>query len=91
MILDTEDELNFIKQAMTFFYANYHGKYILGGSTNAEVNAGPFNYSQYIADDKNCSLLGTYLVYFITHCIADYCEKNIEFYTSTSVIKHYLK
>ena len=65
VILDTDDELNFIKEAMGFFYANHHGKYILDGSTDAEINTGPFNYSQYIIDDDmNCTLLGTFSYIF---------------------------
>ena len=44
-----EDELNFIKAAMAFFYAHYHGKYLLGGSSNQN---GEIDFLNYLADDS---------------------------------------
>ena len=50
MILDTEQELNFLKHAIGFLYSNYNQNYTLGRST-ASV-PGPIDYSEYI---KNIS------------------------------------
>ena len=46
VILDTEQELNFLKHAIGFLYSNYNQNYTLGGST-ASV-PGPIDYSEYI-------------------------------------------
>ena len=50
VILDTEQELNFLKHAIGFLYSNYNQNYTLGGST-ASV-PGSIDYSEYI---KNIS------------------------------------
>ena len=50
MILDTEQELNFLKHVIGFLYSNYNQNYTLGGSTASDPR--PIDYSEYI---KNIS------------------------------------
>ena len=50
MILDAEQELNFLKHAIGFLYSNYNQNYTVGGSTAS--NPGQIGYSEYI---KNVS------------------------------------
>ena len=55
VILETEDELNFIINAMPFFPAHYHGKFILGGSTNMRYplcSSGGIRFSEYLPDSS---------------------------------------
>ena len=55
VILETEEELDFIKTAMAFFYAHYHGKYILGGSTNISQNNEIIGFSNYFPNSSGRS------------------------------------
>ena len=54
MILETEEELNFIINAIPFFPAHYHGKFILGGSTNERFPLcnGGLEFSNYLPDSS---------------------------------------
>ena len=52
VILETEEELNFIINAMPFLPAYYHGKFLLGGSTNQRFPScsGSIEFSNYLSD-----------------------------------------
>ena len=54
VLLETEDELEFIKSAMAFFYGHYHGKFLLGGSTNQNVTSqeSGIDFSNYLTSDS---------------------------------------
>ena len=65
MILDTEQELNFLKHAIGFLYSNYNQNYTVGGSTAS--NPGQIVYSEYIKNvsgiiDKLYTLIITLII-----------------------------
>ena len=48
--MDTEEELDFIKNALGFLYSNYNQNYTLGESTASDP--GPTDYSKYIKNES---------------------------------------
>ena len=54
--MNTEMELNFIKVAKGLLYSHYHGKFLLGGSTDQHAGIGTelsaIDYSDYIANSS---------------------------------------
>ena len=61
VVLDTEEELNFIKHAIGFLYSSYSQNYTLGGSTVSDP--GLIDYSKYI---KNASDIYFLVIIFKT-------------------------
>ena len=55
-VLDTEDELNFVREAKRFFFASYHSENLIGGSTNenvqSETGLEPIAYSDYVRNQS---------------------------------------
>ena len=55
-VLDTEEELNFVRQAKRFFFASYHSRNLIGGSTNeyvqTETGLEPIAFSDYIRNQS---------------------------------------
>ena len=54
--MDTEEELNFVRQAKRFFFASYHSSNLIGGSTNeyvqSETGLEPIAYADYIRNQS---------------------------------------
>ena len=57
-VLDTQEEFQFLRDNMGFFFFNYDKITLVGGSTNV-TQYGPISYSEYIPNDsgKICYLL----------------------------------
>ena len=84
LILQSEEELNFVKNAMSSFYSHYHGKFILGGSTNQNVGSdGSIEFSNYLTDSSGEMSFFLYMVllhsvskFFLTWCIFFFLKNN---------------
>ena len=50
-ILETEEEFNFLREAMTAFVMTYKQNVLLGGSTCMEPSYYPIDYSDYIPEN----------------------------------------
>ena len=58
-ILNSQEEWDFIKAAMAFFFAQYHDKYFLGGSTNENRINRNIRFSHYLANYSGTMTLNT--------------------------------
>ena len=68
VILNTENESMFIKAAMAFFNAHYHGRNLLGGSTNQN---GGIEFSNYLTSDSGATTYYPVLIWVITMSVWD--------------------
>ena len=59
------EESDLIKAAMAFFYGHYHGKFLLGGSTNQNVTSknGGIGFENYLTNNSGIIALNQCIVY----------------------------